>query len=98
LAVMLGAGAVLIHNLIFLTVGPGRIDHSAGKVFASITVFGGACMGLTSIGFGLRGCWLAVAVRHTPALPLAGVMLSGGGLLLWLVLGIDMILILSQRR
>src|SRR4051794_33152056 len=85
LGVDIAVGMVLVHNMIFLTVGPGRIDHAAGAGFATFTLFLIASMALTGSVFGLRGCWLAFARRSTPALPLAGVFLCGAGLLLWLV-------------
>jgi hypothetical protein len=58
-------------------------------VYVAVIGFGGA-----ALGFGVRAWMAAVAHRQPQGLPIAGVLTSGVGLLLWLMVGADTLAIM----
>jgi len=96
-ALMMTGAVVLVFNLIFWNAGPNVLDQSdmhLALVAALVGVPGMVGLCIASVTFGGRAIHSAATRRQPAGLALTGVLISGGALFLWLVVGADLLAIL----
>jgi hypothetical protein len=84
----------LIFNILFWQAGPAGIPMGLayfGGIIGTMVVL---ALGIVGVVFGVRGWWLASSEGHCPALPVAGTLASAAGVVAWLIVAIDLIMIL----
>jgi hypothetical protein len=93
----LGSPIMLIFNFLIYQAGPATLSRSdlllarVASIVVGVSVTG---LGAAAVAFGVRAWQAAVAHRQPQGLPLAGLLVSGVGLLLWLMAGCDTLAIL----
>lgn len=93
---LLAAPVTLIFNILLWQAGPFGIALGPAFVGAGLSLL--VILGLTACGiaFGLKGRRMAADDRRPSPLTTAGVLTGVAALLLWLVVGIDLIAILCS--
>jgi hypothetical protein len=93
---LLDSSIALVFNTLLWRNGPSGlpiIPAFAGAVLGLLVVLGLAAFG---IGLGIKGSRKAFGDRPPSPLAIAGVVTGGAAVILWLVVGIDLIVILSS--
>jgi hypothetical protein len=93
--VLIASCTVLVFNILFWRSGPAGIPISlayAGGIIGSLAVLVLGVFGLVS---SVRGWQRAYSDRVCPAFPIAGVVASATGVVAWLIVAIDLIMILQ---
>ncbi len=91
---LVAACVVLVFNVLLFRGGPAGIPTLlafAGGLIGALAV---TALGLASLLFGIWGWQQAHAAGSSPALGVAGVMASLAGLVAWLIVAIDFMMIL----
>jgi hypothetical protein len=93
----LAAPITLVFNFLFYQAGPEYLSTSDIRLafpagILAVLVMWAVCV--VSALFGVKGIVAAFGQRQPAGLPLAGVVLSGAALVLWLIVGIDLAAIL----
>jgi hypothetical protein len=96
-ALMITGAVMLVFNLIFWNTGPKVLDNAdmhLALMTALIGVPGMVGLCGASLYTGVRAIQSAATRRQPAGLPLAGTLISAGGLMMWLITGADLLMIL----
>jgi len=96
-ALMICAAVILVFNVILWNAGPGvlaRADSHLALAAALVGVPGLLGLCAASLYIGARAIQSATTRRQPAGLALAGVLISGGALMLWIITGADLLMIL----
>ena len=86
--------ALLVFNILFWRTGPAGIPMGLAFMGGVVGTLGILCLGGFGIAAGIRAWSRAASDGTCLALPLAGLLASAAGVVAWLIVAIDLIMIL----
>jgi hypothetical protein len=91
---LVAACIMMAFNVILFTRGLRGIPYGLALFAAVLGVVSVAAVGVVAVALGLRGWGFATRTRESAALTVAGSAAAAGGLIGWLIAGINLLIIL----